>query len=163
MRARASGVSASKAQNDHGRGVDARAKPKPSANSARTPSISMIFVASENNSSVRVSNLPMSACGSPSFILTLSSGVEIDLGRCFSGQFGVVGEFGQRETISSKRAPAGVHIRRALQIHKRLSFARIENKNLYRVLDAIKVGIILIDEKRVVLCQSARTAIAGAQ
>ena len=54
--------------------------------------------------------------------------------------------FAQEELDFLKRI--GVHIRRALQIHKQLSFARIENKNLYRVLDAIKVGIILIDEKR---------------
>lgn len=42
----------------------------------------------------------------------------------------------------------GVHIRRSLQIHKQLSYARRENQNLYRMLDAIKVGIILIDEQR---------------
>lgn len=54
--------------------------------------------------------------------------------------------FQQEELDFLKRI--GVHIRRALQIHKQLSFARMENYNLYDMLDSIKVGIILVDEYR---------------
>ena len=42
----------------------------------------------------------------------------------------------------------GVHIRRALQIHKQLCFARAEHQNLFKMLDIIKVGIVLVDDCR---------------
>lgn len=52
--------------------------------------------------------------------------------------------FQQEELAFLKRI--GVHIRRALQIHRQLSFSRIEHDNLFKMLDAIKVGVILVDE-----------------
>jgi len=42
----------------------------------------------------------------------------------------------------------GLHLRRALQIHKQLSLARLKNRNLYRILNSIKTGILLIDMNR---------------
>lgn len=42
----------------------------------------------------------------------------------------------------------GMHLRRALQIHKQLSLARLESQNMYRILDTLKMGVILIDEQR---------------
>ena len=77
------------------------------------------------------------------------AGVLLDQGEYRSAVLGVHRSanepvFQQEELDFLKRI--GVHIRRALQIHKQLSFARIENRNLYKMLDTIKVGIILIDE-----------------
>ena len=77
------------------------------------------------------------------------AGVLLDQGEYRSAFLGVHRSanepvFQQEELDFLKRI--GVHIRRALQIHKQLSFARIENRNLYKMLDTIKVGIILIDE-----------------
>lgn len=39
----------------------------------------------------------------------------------------------------------GVHLRRALQIHRQFSLVRQENLSLYSVLDHLKTGVILLD------------------
>ncbi|MGD4361100.1 hypothetical protein QT693_22490, partial [Xanthomonas citri pv. citri] len=54
--------------------------------------------------------------------------------------------FSQFELDILKRI--GLHLRRALQIHKQLSLARLENHNLYQILNAAKTGILLIDLDR---------------
>jgi DNA-binding CsgD family transcriptional regulator len=54
--------------------------------------------------------------------------------------------FSQYELDILKRL--GVHLRRALQIHKQLTLVRLKNKYLYRILNAIKTGILLIDMNR---------------
>lgn len=40
------------------------------------------------------------------------------------------------------------HIRRSLQIHKQFSLLNKENKSLYRILDAMKIGVILINHQQ---------------
>lgn len=51
--------------------------------------------------------------------------------------------FQQRELEFLKRI--GTHIRKAFQINQQLRFFYLENQNLYQIMDAIKVGILLID------------------
>ena len=40
----------------------------------------------------------------------------------------------------------GAHIRRALQIHKQLSLLKSENYTMHKMLDSIKIGILLVDQ-----------------
>lgn len=40
------------------------------------------------------------------------------------------------------------HIRRSLQIHKQFSLLKSENKNLYRVLNLMKVGVMIINQNQ---------------
>ncbi|RLL41976.1 LuxR family transcriptional regulator [Acinetobacter cumulans] len=56
-------------------------------------------------------------------------------------------EFSHDEMMFFQRL--GVHIRRSLQIYKQLSFAQTMGQNLFQILDLIKIGIILIDEDKV--------------
>ena len=41
----------------------------------------------------------------------------------------------------------GVHLRRALQIHRQFSLVKQENLSLYSVLDHLKTGVILLDHQ----------------
>ncbi|HEX5381777.1 MAG TPA: helix-turn-helix transcriptional regulator [Acinetobacter sp.] len=55
----------------------------------------------------------------------------------------------QQETELLKRLSK--HFRRALQIHRQLSLVQQENLDLYKLFDALKTGVILLDENACLL------------
>lgn len=53
-------------------------------------------------------------------------------------------QYSEQEEKILKRL--GVHLRRALQIYRQMMLLKQEKKNIYRILDHLKVGIILINQ-----------------
>lgn len=60
----------------------------------------------------------------------------------------------QQETELLKRLSK--HFRRALQIHRQLSLVQQENSDLYQLFDALKTGVILLDENAHLLYANAK-------
>src|SRR5690606_26358134 len=53
--------------------------------------------------------------------------------------------FAQEQLDFLKRI--GIHLRRALQIHRQISLVEQHNASLYMILDSLKIGIVLLDQK----------------
>ncbi len=53
-------------------------------------------------------------------------------------------KYEQRELDILRRL--GTHLRRALQIYRQISLVEQKNQDLYRLLDCLKVGVILLDQ-----------------
>ncbi|XID74340.1 LuxR C-terminal-related transcriptional regulator [Alkanindiges sp. WGS2144] len=54
-------------------------------------------------------------------------------------------EYTQQESDTLKRL--GKHLRRALQIHRQLCAIQQENRELYQLLDYLKTGVVILDDK----------------
>ncbi|MCH7336939.1 helix-turn-helix transcriptional regulator [Acinetobacter sp. NIPH 2699] len=73
--------------------------------------------------------------------------VLLDAGQYRWGVLGVhraVSKYNQRELDILRRI--GTHLRRALQIHRQLSLVKQKNQDLYRLLNCLKIGMVLLDQ-----------------
>lgn len=77
------------------------------------------------------------------------AGILLDVGQYRWGIIAVhrspsESKYTQHELDILKRL--GTHLRRALQIYRQLSLVTQQNQDLYRLLDCLKIGIILLDQ-----------------
>ncbi|RKG32830.1 helix-turn-helix transcriptional regulator [Acinetobacter tianfuensis] len=85
-------------------------------------------------------------CLKPTGVFYISA-VLLDTGQY---RWGVLGlhrascKYEQRELDILRRI--GTHLRRALQIYRQLSLVQQHNQDLYRLLDCLKLGVMLIDQ-----------------
>lgn len=63
-------------------------------------------------------------------------------------------EYTQQEADTLQRL--GKHLRRALQIHRQLCAIQQENRELYQLLDCLKTGVIILDEKSCIQYTNAK-------